>query len=1163
MQRFARRTSTRRVFSCLLISWSLGALAGSAGASPVELISRADPGLISETPDFPSLTSTSPQRSMSDYGLYIAYVSAATTLIPGGTDANNTTDVFLYHFSGRVTLVSRSTGSPTTTANGVSDQPVVSGDGNYVAFRSLATNLVPGQSDTNGARDIFLYDRAAGTITLVSRSAASAATAGDRGSTDPVISGDGRYVAFTSDAHDLVPGLGGPLGNYHNVFLYDRVTGATTLVSHASTAATTVGNNSSWAPAISSDGRWIAYLSASTNLMAGQTGFSGPQVFLYDRATGANVLVSHDAGSATTAGSWDSAAPRISRDGGWIAYASAATNLVAGFVSGIPISFPSDTQVYLYERATGTNTLVSHSAASATTSGNGVSDAPEVGSGSSGVWVAFRSYARDLMPGQTDVGLDPDVFLFRKETGFVLIVSHAWSSPTTAGGGCEELAMSEDGRWTVYSSRALATDLSGSPGDANGHGLDLFLFDWSTGQTWLISSSTDLSGTGNGVSYAPVISAYGTEIAYTSLASDLDGIDANGFSDVFLYLTNEGNRLVSRRAPDLPSATAGGRSYPTSVSSDGRWVAFYSNAINLAPGQVDGNNDLDVFLHDRATGATILVSRSAGSATRTGNSASYGPVVSDDGRWVAFLSSANDLVAGQVDAYFDSDVFLFDRLTGTTSLVSHSASSTTTAGNGSCEALAFTRDGARIAFQCRATDLVAGQVDANGPSGYDVFVYDRATGTNSLASHASGSATMTGNGESSAPAFSADGSRLGFLSRATDLVPGQADASLTSDLFLQDLAGGGTILVSRAHGATAATAGNGSGAVESFALSADGRWIAFTSDSTNLVAGQADSLGTNDLFLFDRISGAATLLSHPAGSPTQASGGTFDPSISADGRWIAFSSIAQDLIAGQTDANGSSDVFLHDRSTGTTVLVSHAAGSPAMAGGTAGFSSVRGISADGSLVVFDSYFPALVAGQVAAETRESVYLYDRETGVNVLASRSLLSPIRTGNAQSAAVAISADGSAIAFSSFASDLVPGDRNNEGDAFVYRNGSRGSYFTLPPCRLLDTRQPEDGPALASGAPAVLGLHGACGLPETAKAVAVNLTVLQPTGAGYLALHPGDVAASQASTINFAAGQARSNNAVLRLALNGTGTLTVTPSVAGNGTVHVIVDVVGYFE
>jgi hypothetical protein len=143
-------------------------------------------------------------------------------------------------------------------------------------------------------------------------------------------------------------------------------------------------------------------------------------------------------------------------------------------------------------------------------------------------------------------------------------------------------------------------------------------------------------------------------------------------------------------------------------------------------------------------------------------------------------------------------------------------------------------------------------------------------------------------------------------------------------------------------------------------------------------------------------------------------------------------------------------------------------------------------------------------------------------------------------------------------------VPGDYDGGYDLFLYDNGRLGHFYTLAPCRLIDTRQPQEGPALVSGAVETWHLHGACDIPETAKAVAVNVTVTQATWPGYLTFYRGDMAtAPVASTINFGAGQTRANNAVLRLAASAEGTLKVLPVVANGGTVHVILDVAGYFE
>jgi hypothetical protein len=123
--------------------------------------------------------------------------------------------------------------------------------------------------------------------------------------------------------------------------------------------------------------------------------------------------------------------------------------------------------------------------------------------------------------------------------------------------------------------------------------------------------------------------------------------------------------------------------------------------------------------------------------------------------------------------------------------------------------------------------------------------------------------------------------------------------------------------------------------------------------------------------------------------------------------------------------------------------------------------------------------------------------------------------------------------------------------------------GRFYTLAPCRLFDSRQPKDGPALSSDVTRILTAHGVCGIPSDAAGIAVNVTVSQPTGAGHLTLHPGDNMFPLASTVSFGPGQIRSSNALLSLRINGNGTLSISPVVAGDGTVHVILDVSGYFD
>ena len=245
------------------------------------------------------------------------------------------------------------------------------------------------------------------------------------------------------------------------------------------------------------------------------------------------------------------------------------------------------------------------------------------------------------------------------------------------------------------------------------------------------------------------------------------------------------------------------------------------------------------------------------------NSSSDFPGISADGRFVVFRSFAEGLVPGQVEGNVSGDVFLYDRLATTVSLVSRVPASAVTSGNGESENPEISADGRLVAFRSEATDLVAGLADVNGAP--DVFLYDRELQSMTLVSRAAVSPVTTGNGGSRDPMLSADGGFVAFRSEATDLVAGQVDGNAGSDFFLYDRQLGTTSLVSRAAGSPVTT---GNVSLDGrLALSADGRFALFDSPATDLVAGQVDENGVEDLFLFDRVAGQITLVTRRLAGP--------------------------------------------------------------------------------------------------------------------------------------------------------------------------------------------------------------------------------------------------------------------------------------------------------
>jgi len=395
-----------------------------------------------------------------------------------------------------------------------------------------------------------------------------------------------------------------------------------------------------------------------------------------------------------------------------------------------------------------------------------------------------------------------------------------------------------------------------------------------------------------------------------------------------------------------PGATqANSDSFSPSISADGRWVAFHSEAGNLVPSDTNGLQD--VFVRDQLMGTTTRVSVGTGGVQANG--AAWFPAVSADGRWVAFESWASNLVAGDTNGQYD--IFVHDRLTGTTARVS--VGSGGAQGNLGSWGAAVSADGRFVAFHSHAGNLVAG--DTNG--GYDVFVHDRQTQVTTRVSV--GPAGAQGNYASHLPAISADGRWVAFQSDADNLVVG--DTNYERDVFVHDRQTGTTARVSVASGGAQA---NGSSFTP--AISADGRWVTFESVASNLVAG--DTNGAPDVFVHDRLTGTTTRVSLGPGG-LEANGFSEYSAISADGRWVTFASGASNLVVG--DTNGRADAFVHDRQTGTTERVS--VGPGGVEGNTE--SAGPAISADGRSVAFHALASNLVAGDTNGEW--DVFVHDR------------------------------------------------------------------------------------------------------------------------------------------------------------------------------------------
>lgn len=689
-----------------------------------------------------ALPSGSP--SMSPDGRYIAFVStdSAWRLRFGG---------------GEVYVRDRETGSTEWIAEG--SIAVISDDGRFVAFQSDA-DLVPG--DTNGAPDVYTRDRQTGKTELVSVGATGSPSDGWYNGS-PAISGDGRFVGFVSWATNLVPGHTSDEGG---VYLRDRLTGKTDWV------GPTEWFDPPRPPAISGDGRFVAYYSDARNRVPGDTN-DAPDVFVWDRQTGTTELVSVSTGGVpASGGAYPLSAPAISPDGRFIAFTSDSANLVHG---------DARSGLFLRDRLTRKTERV----------GDGY--APAISP--DGRFIAFASYADNLVPGDTNG--EADVFVRDRQTGKTERVSGDGGILWRYGGG--STAISADGRLVAFGSGA---DYHAVIRDRSAATAEVIAVTVNVGQTPMDC-------------YEPAISADGQWVAFVTAGQVFERNRVTGAA-----------ALVSASPSGAPANSS---SRSLSISRDGRFVVFWSDASNLSPGKTYG-----IYLWDRQQGTTEFVSDG------------WSPAISGDGHFVAFAGG--------------DGIFVRDRELGTTELVSGSVTGETP--NGLSDYPAISADGHFVALYSEATNLVSGDTNGTG----DIFVWDRQTRKTELVTVAANGAPADG-WSSGTPAISGTGRFVAFRSEASNLVPGSAGGGV----FVRDRQTGKTEWVGESW--------------ERPAISADGRFVAFTGDGVQLR---------------DRQTGK-----------TERLGDGWSPAISGDGHFVAFLSDADDLVPG--DMNGKRDVFVAER----------------------------------------------------------------------------------------------------------------------------------------------------------------------------------------------------------------------------------------------------------
>lgn len=394
-----------------------------------------------------------------------------------------------------------------TQGNGLSFGDALSDDGRFVAFTSQADNLLAPGTDTNANQDAFVRDLATSTTTRVSVATGGGQASGSSGS--PSLSDDARYVAFSSTAENLVAG---DTNNRTDVFLHDRSTGTTTRISTSSSG--TQGNNTSWRQMISGNGRFIVFDSSSTNLVTGDTNAAN-DVFVRDRITGVTERVSFlPSGLQFPCGaSWGS----ISDDGRYVAFQASPC-----IFPGMPVPGQN---IFVRDRTLGTTTLVGHGSSSEVPIDNQL---PIING--NGNFVLFFTTDSTLVPGDTNNQYD--AYVFDRTLGTyerVSVGSFGVQGNNFTGIGGD---ISDDGRLVVFSSNS--TNLV--PNDTNGV-IDLFMHDRVSGITTRISTDPFFAQA-NAQSADPHLSGDGKYALFTSEATNIVGGDTNALADAFVQATN-------------------------------------------------------------------------------------------------------------------------------------------------------------------------------------------------------------------------------------------------------------------------------------------------------------------------------------------------------------------------------------------------------------------------------------------------------------------------------------------------------------------------------------------------------------------------------------------------------------------------------------------------
>jgi Tol biopolymer transport system component len=847
-----------------------------------------------------------------------------------------------------------SPGATSATPSGASTAPVVSGDGRYVAFSSSAKDLVLGQSNTL-CLDVFLRDIDNGATIPISV-ATNAILAGTNNSACPMISADGRFIAFISAVSNLtaqrtnsypqllvrdaisnitetasvsssgVPVSGG-IGDFDmtadgrylvfvassQVFLRDRQTHTTGLITFKATSPTTQSTGRADMVSISTNGQRVVYLGTASDLIVWPgSPPTTPQPYLFDAVANSNMCPSLDAQQVLGGMPQAASSVVISADGSTVAFgcvksaycliyeplATRVPQLIASnfYVSYVPELSSDGTQLLYGAPSNGTANVYLWNSQTAltqtinvTTDGSVNGNSYPCGMSADGSRVVFVSNATNLTADVAN-GLY-QIYVRDTVSATTRLVSVTANGPAPTSQRHSYPAISADG------SRVIFTSADNSfVADDNNHNVDVFVWSWATGQVQLVSaknpSQTSVSDVAGIVPSSFVVGSNGAYVGFAAVDGNLVSNDTNSLIDLFVRDTINGNTTLLTANPDGSLNTDWQSLRPPfsmALSADGRFLAYLQDIGK-------------VYLRDFQAGTRTLVTATNTFLFSAANTAA----ISADGRFVTFDSS--DI--SQSTAY---NIFLYDSFAGTNIQITFPpAGSQYFSGYNSSNAV-FSPDGKWIVYQSTPGYVTGVGTSTNGAQYYG---WNIAGKTNTHVSYAPNH-TVLPTGTSNA-VFSADGQIMAFsstqggvpvivthnfsnasnqivLSNATNpsinrdgtKIAYNVQLGSSNQIYVQTIGTTKSNLVSVGYNGVSLANSNCSAPI----LTADDRFVIFTSTATNLVAN--DTNGVMDIFVRDLVLSNTFAITGPGSSVPNF--GAVNPVVSADGRTIVFQSFSTDF----------------------------------------------------------------------------------------------------------------------------------------------------------------------------------------------------------------------------------------------------------------------------